>query len=151
MTPSTELKVSNLLFYAQSARIVTSGWYKTRTVYQKWMYDSYSADTQHREPVSAARDNKQDDPHYSAGPRRYLCLSNLMLQKWEGFGTNEAEWIGKLEKEKFQAVGEACKAIFWPAPGSNRNTFDSSRFLTDMTSNICDVHTNRWGEGGMSD
>ena len=29
----------------------------------------------------------------------------------------------KLEREKFLAVGEACKAIFWPSLGFKRENF----------------------------
>ena len=85
MTPSTELKVSNLLFYAVSQdgyirEVQNQNGLSKVDVTHVWSPVIFCRHST-REPVSAARDDKQDDPHYSAGPHRYLCLSNLMLEK----------------------------------------------------------------------
>ena len=46
---------------------------------------------------------------------------------------NGSEWTRKVEirtRKKFLAVGKACVAIFWPAPGFKGRTFVHSGFST---------------------
>ena len=56
----------------------------------------------------------------------------------KGFGKKrkkDFEWNEKAEIRKawFLAVGEACRAIFWPAPGFRERTFDSFGFSAKGT------------------
>ena len=52
---------------------------------------------------------------------------------------DKAVWTQKavVREAGFLAVGEACEAIFWPAPGRRERTFDRFLLSTEGTFNFC--------------
>ena len=63
------------------------------------------------------------------------CSQHVSLKVGTAQGQTEDERTGKTEirKTALLGVGRVCKAVFWPAPGFRKRTFDGTEFSADGT------------------